>query len=212
MLTTLAKISFLFAVLLFAQPIYPQGVINGVVNEASVTARIIEASNRANGTTFKPYNKHRIADYYRSAAGIQAYCNDCATCAAAVWAWHLEAGIRPDLRGVAMAKSWINVPWSIRIGKGATQAKKNKVKPGMVAGYRFPRNWHVGLITETHPLYVVTSECNTSSSADIKARGQYQKIRPYDMLYSVTDWRNHATIYKDSVRLVTLRKKYKLNY
>lgn len=205
LITTPCKVAWIFACILYSK----FGIAQGTSNEP-VLNKIAQQSVRYNGTDYQYYNKHSIASYYRSVAGVQPFCPDCATCAAAVWTWHLEAGIRPKLKGVAMARNWANCKYKLIVNSRPSEAVLGKIRAGMTVVYRFPESWHVGVLVDKYGYYATVSESNTSKSQGSKIRGQYLKIRPYSMMVCLCDWSKDAEVITDSTKLKILQSKYKI--
>lgn len=163
-------------------------------------------------------NDHPIYNYYRSQSRLgnkrDKRGNYLPTCGAAVYTWHLEAGVRPRVKNPGTALSWsTSAKRSQRheLGQNATPQTVAKLRPGMVCSFRFRKQNHVGIIEQVFPLYAVTDEANTSTSNSV---GYYRstkygvicKIRFYSIMKEAIDWRDSPAV--DSLVAINARSKY----
>ncbi len=163
-------------------------------------------------------NDHPIYNYYRHQARLTNKRDKngryLPTCGAAVYTWHLEAGVRPRVKNPGTALSWsTSAKRSQRyeLGDHASPQTVAKLRPGMVVSFRFRGQNHVGILEQVFPLYGVTDEANTSTSHSI---GYYRstrygvicKIRFYSIMKEAIDWRDSPAV--DSLVAINDRRNY----
>ena len=155
-------------------------------------------------------NDHPLFDFYRATISKNLNSWKAPYCGCAVYAWHLLAGLKPQNNNPAVALSWKRKE-GVTLGTKTTPEQVKKLKTGMVVLMKFSR-YHVGILKEAYPSYVVTIEGNTTNANSInrvagKVDGVMEKIRPYYLLIGAYDWYSDAKPVEVQ-KYLEMRKKY----
>jgi len=182
---------------------------NRVVNQARQDLGFQEHTNR---------NDHPIYSHYRTMARLgnrrDRKGNYLPTCGAAVYTWHLQAGVKPNVASPGRALSWSTSAkrdHRYELGPDAKPGVIARLRPGMVCSFRFKNQNHVGIIEQVYPLYAVTDEANTSTKGSVgfytsTKYGVICKIRFYAIVKEAIDWRDSPET--DSLIALNDRKRY----
>lgn len=105
-------------------------------------------------------------------------------CATALYAWHLEAGLKPDITNPAGALSWSKCKSPIKLGFATSVETIDRIPPASAITYSVHRKGgfghHVGLYERRDGFKIVCNDANTST-----ARSVNKYTRRLDGVYKV---------------------------
>ncbi len=172
---------------------------------------IVDIAQRDVGTIERTRNNDDpLFDFYRATVAKDLNRWKAPYCGCAVYSWHLLAGLKPKNTSPAVALSWKREK-GVKLGAKTTAESVKELRAGMVVLMKFSR-YHVGVLKQAYPAYVVTIEGNTSNANSVnrvagKTDGVMEKIRPYYLLIGAYDWYSDA-IPIDPKKYAEMRKTY----
>jgi hypothetical protein len=183
----------------------------GYFDAVAQNQKIVDIAQKDVGTLEKTRkNDHPLFDFYRATVAKDLNNWKAPYCGCAVYAWYLQAGLKPLNTSPAVALFWKREK-GVKLGATTTAESVKKLMPGMVVLMKFSR-YHVGVLKQAYPAYVVTIEGNTSNANSVnrvavKADGVMEKIRPYYLLIAAYDWYSDAEKI-DATKYIKIRNQY----